>query len=261
VAVSVNSETLRRLQLVLGIGLAVGILELAAPLLALGYRQGNAVPANYAALTAVPGVASFLGNFLSLAPAPTELLLRLLGLRAAVFVLLILGLRARWQVAYYGTMLAVVADLGLSVYLLMGGHLGWAALLLNMVLSASAGLMLFAVSYEFAVNDERLLVKPDPGARGPLDFYRRGHAYRRQGMWAMAVAQWRQAVGLAPRMPEYYKDLGIGYAQIGRYERSLRALREARRQAPDPAEIDQVMALVEAKALKDRGNKRPERQA
>jgi tetratricopeptide (TPR) repeat protein len=259
VAVSVNSETLRRLQLVLGIGLAAGVLELAAPLLALGYRQGNAVPANYTALAAIPGAASFLGDFLSLAPAPSELLLRLLAARAAIFVLLILGLRARWQAAYYGTMLAVLADLGLSVYLLVGGQLGWAALLLNMVLTASAGLMLFAVSYEFAVNDERLLVKPDAGARGPLDFYRRGHAYRRLGMWAMAVAQWRQAVGLAPRMPDYYKDLGIGYAQIGRYERSLRALREGRRQAPDSAEFDQVIALVEAKAHTKGAGKRRER--
>jgi tetratricopeptide (TPR) repeat protein len=146
----------------------------------------------------------------------------------------------------------VLGDLLLSVYLLVGNYLGWAGLLLNLVLSASAGLLLFAVSYEFAVNDERLLVRPDPMARGPLEFYRLGHEYRQLGMWAMAVAQWRRAVGLAPHEADYYKDLGVGYAQIGRYDRSLRALHEARRQVSNPAEINQIIALVEAKAQRER---------
>ena len=69
----------------------------------------------------------------------------------------------------------------------------------------------------------------------------------------MAVAQWRKAVGLAPHVPVYYKDLGLGYAQIGRYDRSLRALHEARRQSPEPDELDQIIALVEAKAEQERG--------
>lgn len=255
VALSGNSETLRRLQLVLGIGLAIGVLELASPLLALSFRQGSTLPANFDVLLAVPLVEPLLGNFMQMAPATIDLLLKALAARAVVFVLLILGLRARWRLAYYGTMLGVVADLLLSVYLLVAGHLGWAGLLLNMALSASAGLMLFAVSYEFAVNHERMLVRPDPAARGPLDFYRRGHEYRRQGMWAMAVAQWRKAAGLAPREAHYYKDLGVGYAQIGHYDRSLRALQEGRRQASNPAEFDQIIALVEAKAGKDKGKR------
>ena len=252
VAVSRSSDALRRLQLVLGIGLGAGILELAAPLLALGYRQGTAAPANYELLLAVPGVQSFLGNFLSLAPATIDLLLKSLLVRTALYVVLILGLRARWRLAYYGTMLGMLADVLFSVYLLVAGHLGWAGLLLNMVLALGAALILFAVSYEFAVNHERLLVRPDGHARGPQDYYRRGHAYRRQGMWAMAVAQWRKAVGLAPHVPVYYKDLGLGYAQIGRYDRSLRALHEARRQSPEPEELDQIIALVEARAQQER---------
>ena len=247
VARSGNSEPLRRLQLVLGIGLGVGLVELIAPLLALAQRQGTAA-ANLELMLAVPGAQPFLGDFMAQAPAHSEWLLAALGTRAAVMALLILGLRARWRLAYYGSMLAVTADLLLNFYLLVAGGLGWAALALNMALSLGAGLMLFAVSYEFAVNHERLLVRPDATARSPLDFYRRGHDYRRRGMWAMAVAQWRKAVGLAPQQAEYYKQLGIGYAQIGRYERSLRALQEGRRQAVDTAELDQIIALVEADA-------------
>jgi tetratricopeptide (TPR) repeat protein len=71
-------------------------------------------------------------------------------------------------------------------------------------------------------------------------------------MWALAVAQWRKAVGLAPRQAEYYRDLGLGYAQIGRYDRSLRALHEAQRQSSDPAEVGRIIALVEAQAQRGR---------
>ena len=248
VALSGNSETLRRLQLMLGLSMAVGLLELAAPLLAQGFRQGEATPANYELLLALPGVEAFLGNFLRMAPAIIDLLLKTLAARAVVFVLLILGLRARWRLAYYAAMLGVAVDVLFSSYLLVAGYLGWAGVLLNIALTAAAGLMLFAVSYEFAVNHERLLVRPDSSARGPVDFFRRGHAYRRQGMWAMAVAQWRKAVGLAPHETTYYKDLGIGYAHIGRFDRSLRALHEARRRQPNSAELEEVIALVEAQA-------------
>ena len=252
VAVSGNSEPLRGLLLVLGIGLALGLLELAAPLMALGSRLGSATPANYAMLLQVPGVQPFLGNFLQWGPVTATWLLRALLARTAIYAALIFGLRARWSLAYYGTMLVVLADVLLSLYLLVAGYLGWAGLVLNMVLIFAAGLMLFGVSYEFAVNHERLLVRPDSAARGPLDFFRRGHYYRGQGMWALAVAQWRRAVGLAPHEGEYYKDLGIGYAQIGRYDRGLRALQEAQRRSPNPDEIAKIIAVVEAEARRER---------
>jgi lipoprotein NlpI len=169
-----------------------------------------------------------------------------------VYVLLILGLRARWRLAYYGAMLGLLADVLFALYLLVAGHLGWAAVLLNGVLALGAGVMLFAVSYEFAVNHERLLVRPDSTSRSPQDFHHRGHLYRRQGQWALAVAQWRKAVGLAPHQPDYYRDLGLGYAQLGRFDRSLRALHEARRQSANSAEIDQIIAVVEAQARQER---------
>jgi tetratricopeptide (TPR) repeat protein len=93
-----------------------------------------------------------------------------------------------------------------------------------------------------------VLVKPDSAARGAVDFYKRGHHYRQRRMWAMAVAQWRRAVGLAPQVAQYYKQLGIGYAQIHRFERSLRTLKEGQRQAPDDPEITEIIALVQSRA-------------
>jgi len=58
-------------------------------------------------------------------------------------------------------------------------------------------------------------------------------------------------VGLAPMETQYYKDLGIGYAKIKRFSRSLRVLAEAQRQAPDDKAVDEIMALVREQAAKE----------
>ncbi|MBN1967153.1 MAG: tetratricopeptide repeat protein, partial [Anaerolineae bacterium] len=65
--------------------------------------------------------------------------------------------------------------------------------------------------------------------------------YQRQGMWAMAVAQYRAAVAAAPNRAEYYKSLGIGYNKLGRTERALKTFEQAARL--DPADLE-VMALL-----------------
>src|SRR5439155_2158891 len=118
----------------------------------------------------------------------------------------------------------------------------------NGALALASGILLFGLSDEFALAPERLLVKPATTARSALDFYKIGHQYRKRGMWAMAVAQWRRAVGLAPQTPQYYKHLGIGYAQIKYFDHSLRALEQGRRQAPDDRDIAEVIALVKSRA-------------
>jgi tetratricopeptide (TPR) repeat protein len=156
----------------------------------------------------------------------------------------LLALRERMSLGYYAALLVTLADVLLSFYLLITGYAGWAGTLLNLVMSLATGTLLFGLNSEFAINVERIMVKADPSARSPTDFYKRGHQYRQRGMWAMAVAQWRKAVGLAPKVPAYYKQLGIGYAQIKRFDRSLRALEEAGRQAPDDGQVAEIMALV-----------------
>jgi tetratricopeptide (TPR) repeat protein len=161
---------------------------------------------------------------------------------------ILLSLRGRWSLGFYIGLIGVAADLLLSLYLFVNGYLGVAGALLNGALALAAGTTLFGLSDEFAINPERVLVKPNTKARSALDFYKLGHRYRRRGMWAMAVAQWRKAVGLAPQVPQYYKDLGIGYAQIQRFSRSLRTLEQGRLQAPDDREMAEVIALVKSQA-------------
>jgi len=209
-----------------------------------GWIIDSIAPGNLRVLQALPGVKAFLGDFTTLGAPVAWLLLKIYAARAVLLLVVLLSLRNRLSLGYYAALLAVFGDALLSLYLLITGYGGWAGSLLNLVIALAIFIRLFGLNSEFAVNHLRIMVKPDPGARSPLDFYQRGQQYRKRGMWAMAVAQWRKAVGLAPQVPGYYKQLGIGYAQIKQFDRSLRALEEANRQAPDDSQIDEIITVV-----------------
>jgi tetratricopeptide (TPR) repeat protein len=248
VARPASASSLQTVMLLMGISLAMGLMEIVGPALGLGAALRSIDPRNLRVLQTLPGVQPFLGNFISLGAPMAWLLLKIYASRAALLLVVLLCLRQRMGVGYYAGLLVAVADALLSIWLLITGYGGWAASLLNLVIALVIGTRLFGLNGEFAVNTARIMVKADPAARSPLDFYNRGHQYRRRGMWAMAVAQWRKAVGLAPRVAEYYKQLGIGYAQIRRFDRSLKALEEAGRQAPDDGQIEEIIALVRRKS-------------
>lgn len=248
VARSGGSSTLRLVVLLIGISLAAGVIEMVGPAMALGVAEGTADRTSFHALLGFAAVAVVFGDFLQLNRPTAMLLLEIYVARAGLLAVTLLGVRGRWRLGYYGALIAMVGDLLLSAYLLVNSYVGVAAAVFNGALALAIGVLLFGLSDEFAIYPERLLVKPATTARGALDFYKLGHQYRRRGMWAMAVAQWRRAVGLAPQVPQYYKHLGIGYAQIKRFNRSLRTLEEGRRQAPDDRDIAEVIALVKSKA-------------
>jgi tetratricopeptide (TPR) repeat protein len=243
-----RTPAMRLVMLLIGISLAAGIIEMFGPILAMGVAQGTADRNSFQALIDLAIVPLFFGNFLQLSQPVAELLLKFYLARIGLLAVILLSLRGRWSLGFYTALSGVGADLLLSAYLLITGYLGVAGALLNGALALAVGILLFGLSDEFPVNPERVLVKADTTARGALDFYKLGHHYRRRGMWALAVAQWRKAVGLAPQAPEYYKNLGIGYAQIKRFSRSLRILEQAQRQAPDDRQIAEIIALVKSQA-------------
>jgi tetratricopeptide (TPR) repeat protein len=234
--------------LLLGIAAAIGLVQTAGPLLRVSAGASSA--SDFDLLFRLPGFELFFGNFVELAlPTARRLIIAYTG-RLALFIVLIVGLRLRWTIFYYATIMAMLADLGWSLYLFVSNSLGLLGCLVNGLFALATLGFLFASDREFSVTEERLLTGPDTTARSALDFYKRGHDYRKLGMWALAVAQWRKAVGLAPKQTQYYKDLGIGYAQIRRYERSLRVLEEAQRQAPQDKTIAEIVVLVQASAAK-----------
>jgi tetratricopeptide (TPR) repeat protein len=244
------SEFLKMALLLIGVGLALGVLDALGPLFALNVAGGGDPLFFREVILRLFGVAWFLGNFLRLAPAAAQLLLSAYVLRFGLMLILLFGLARQWAAAYYAALAVFVLDLLFNAYLALTAQLGFLGAGAHLILGIAILTLLSASYPEFSVNETRLLTQPDTAARAAIDFYKRGHYYRQHGMWALAVAQWRKAVGLAPKQVLYQKDLGIGYAQLKRYERSLRVLEEAQRQAPQDPTIAEVVAVVREQAAR-----------
>ena len=244
-----GSDFLKLAILLMGVHVAIGLVLSVGPAFRIGAGQED--PFGLKLLLSAFGVEPLLGNFLQLAPVVAWNLIYTYGARLGVFVLILLGLTQRWTLAYYGAILSLIADLGLNIFLLTTGYLGAVGCVINLLFDLGIMGVLFTCYPEFAINDERLLTKPDTMAGGAPDFYKRGHFYSKRGMWSLAVAQWRKAVGLSPKEVLYYKDLGIGYARLQRYQRSLRVLEEAQRQAPSDRTIAALIRLIGDQAVKE----------
>lgn len=242
-----DSQFLRLGLLLLAIHVGLALLQLGLPLMELSaLRDGT--QGGLQMLTLVPGAPWVLGKTLSLPAATAVSLALILGVRLVILAGAWLGLSQRWTFVYYAGLAALAADLFLNVFLLVSGWLAPAPGLLNLALAVAALYLVGAAYQEFAVIWERVLTAPDPQARSAGAFHQLGHRYSQSGLWALAVAQWRKAVGLAPKEAVYYKHLGIGYARIQRFDRSLKALEEAQRRAPQDRDLPEIMALVRAQA-------------
>jgi hypothetical protein len=235
--------SLRTAIFLLSILAVTSLLEIGPPVFARLVAQG-ADPHPYRVLLLTPGAALLLGPFLDWTGRVATILLAVAAARTAILAACVGGLHLRWPPGYLLTVGALVLDLLWTLYRVAASYVGPGGAVGIAALDFAILPLLFAADRDFAVVQQRLLVRPDGGLRSALDYHRRGHAYRRQGMWAMAVAHWRLAVGAAPRQVQYYKDLGVGYAQIGQYERSLQCLAEAGRQDPEDGEVGRMIELV-----------------
>ncbi|MBI3243664.1 MAG: hypothetical protein HYZ49_15375 [Chloroflexi bacterium] len=191
------------------------------------------------------------GDYLSWATGWPPILMWAAGIRIVLFTALILALLWKITLAYYVTVGAMIADMVWTVFRWFNKFTGPVIAVLDILFALVTLALVFATDRDFAVNEERLLCLPQPHTKGGIEFNRLGHLYRQKGMWALAVRHWRLAVGAMPLRADFYKDLAVGYAQIGYYQRALGALAEARRQAPDDADMPQLARLIEEKKSKD----------
>ncbi len=244
VQTSRGSASFQLLRLVWAIAIAFALVDALAPMFAVSLAQDKGLGLGLKGVQGVFGVSAFFGNFAGLPLDTAQWLVAAQLTRAGLLFAIIFGLSLHWASAYYLALFALVADVPWNVFLLFNGYLGVIGAAVALVLAVALLVLMFACAPEFPINDERILVRPDGVARSALDFYMLGHRYRKRGMWALAVMQWRRAAGLAPTMAPYYKDLGIGYAQINRFERSLRALKQAQREAPEDVSTAELITLV-----------------
>ncbi len=251
VRVSTDSQFLRLGLLTLAILAGLALLQFSLPLIELNALSAGG-QGSLDILMMVPGADLVFGRTLRLPPATAERLAVLLGVRLITLAALWVGLTQRWAIAFYATLTALAADILLNLFLLVSGWLAPLPGLVNLGLALISLYLVGAAYQEFAVVWERQLTQPDPQARSAGAFHQLGHQYSRAGLWALAVAQWRRAVGLAPKEAVYYKHLGIGYARIQRYARSLKTLEEAARRAPHDQDLPEIIALVREQAAQAR---------
>ncbi len=173
------------------------------------------------------------------------------GARAIILFALIIGLIYRLTMAYYAAAGVMVTDILWVGFRLGTGLIGPVSAVVEIVTDLAACYFLFSSDRSFAVNAERALCVLDRGAKGGVDLNHRGHLYKREGKWALAVAHWRAAVAAMPNQSEFYKDLAIGYAQIGYYDRALQSLEEFIRQSPGHSDSAPLKELVEKKRAAD----------
>lgn len=187
---------------------------------------------------------AILGNPQQVAPEVGALLNTISFVRFVVLLVSILLLIIRLRPAYYLSLAVLLGGLGWSFYLFATGLTGVALVTGGLLFSLAVAYFLFKGQDNFVWKRVRMKVKLHPSATSASGAYLWGMRYAQQKMFGLATLHFRKAVSHAPHNGTYYKQLGKSYAQIGRYDRSVRALEEAVRLKPDDVEISQILAMV-----------------
>lgn len=153
--------------------------------------------------------------------------------------------------AYYISVGVMSLNVVWAAYRWFSGFVGPSLAIADILASIVALFFVFAAQPDFEVNLTRLRCAADPRIKGGDALHKLGLIHKKQGQWALAVAYWRAAVAAMPTQADLYKDLAIGYAQIGYYERSLRALSEFSRLRPDDPEALALKTVIEQKRATD----------
>lgn len=93
---------------------------------------------------------------------------------------------------------------------------------------------LLLVAPDFIRDKQRLTAALHKRLKLAADYHARAKELARQGMWASAVLHWQYAAGQEPHNILYQRHLGLAYAQLGFYERSLDILQSALNLATQP---------------------------
>lgn len=242
-----NSEYLQRLLLWQWAAVALAVLACAGPVAALA-NTGIEARLFFTYLNTQLPLSWLLGEVFTRPADLSWLVLWVLAGRVAIHVALALAWRERWPPAYYAAYGLLPLDMLVALGATLTGSMGVALAVPAWLVAGLALIQLPACERDFISEVQRVYTQPDTVPFSAADFHLRGHHYRQAGLWALAVAQWRRAVGLAPREARYYKDLGIGLAHIKRYQRSLRALEQAAYLNPHDPTLAELQTMVRQKA-------------
>jgi len=199
----------------------------------------------------------FAGDFYRvLTPDLFQFILGTSLLRAGLVLLVAIGLRLRLAWSFYLGLLVFMAEI---VWGMLGFTRAWTGAIPGVggaLLALVILLILSRAATNFIGTSERYLVRPEAKLPSGQAYWQLGREYERKGMWAMAVAHYRAAVGVNPNHAGFYKSLAIGYNELGRLDQAWPALEQAQALAPADDEISVLMQRMAAEraagARKDR---------
>lgn len=116
----------------------------------------------------------------------------------------------------------------------------------------AAGLALvyaiFVVAPDFDQVETQMVARLDKGLQYGSDYHAAARRHAQAGRWATAVLHWQRAAAKEPHQTRFLRHLGLAYARLGFYERSLDTLNAAVQGTTHPqkqAEITQLISAVE----------------
>jgi tetratricopeptide (TPR) repeat protein len=117
----------------------------------------------------------------------------------------------------------VVIALNLLVWfaLFLLGHLGYAVAAFGGLYVVVLTVFMFNTVEDFSQEERREWLRPDRRLVNDADYFTRGRAYEKRGMWAKALLHWRRAIALNPRRDTYFASAARAYARLGRYDEAL----------------------------------------
>lgn len=139
-------------------------------------------------------------------------------------------------------LIALHLVIGLALFAL--GFLGYVMVAFRGLLTVLLTVFMFNTIEDFAQEERRERLEPDRHLLNAADYYTRGRAYGRRGMWAKALLHWQRAAAMRPGRDTYYAAMARAYAHLGRYEQALAQMDEALRVSRKPEEWQPLREII-----------------
>ena len=253
------SGNLSWIVLLLIISAGRGLLDLALPFIAL-YMTGAWFPPKGPTWGSWPLPDAYPNN-----PALNALVLvywvtiGVVVVRTILYLLVAWGLSARISLFFYLVLVVTIADVLFGLWGLVNAGLDFT----NILNAVGGGFTFFGFAINLAMlwlvagawtdfesRAERILCRVDRDARDAAEQFRRGHLYRKHGMWGLAAVHYGAALGSMPDSLEFAKNYAVALGQTGRDQEALDLLRERQARGATDLQLPQMIELLEQKIAK-----------
>jgi tetratricopeptide (TPR) repeat protein len=159
--------------------------------------------------------------------------------------LVALGLALRRPLAHTLALGLIALQIVIAVALLAMGFVGYFSTAFRGIWVIALAVSLLQTTEDFSKEEHREWLETDRSAVNETDYYARGRAYARRGMWAKALLHWQKAVAVS-NVPKdsYFASMARAYAHLGRYEDALRQMDEAMHVSRAPQEWEPLRETI-----------------